>query len=134
MIRPFHHPRDPRPGVAFYLEDARSAAGAIAALWADCTDPPSDAGAVGQRVLGHLDERSWIETILRSNGDEVASWTVGPWAHRLFRIDRPQAMGEIVAQFEERPLTWLQGSGPGPAAFLRRGAGERFVSELQLNP
>lgn len=94
-------------------------------MWAHVADA---SGA----VLGYLDERAWIEEILRSNGDDVATWTVGPWTHRLWRITRREAIGELVAQFEDRKLTPLRvgSDGGGIVALVRRGPHERFLEEL----
>ncbi len=61
--------------------------------------------------LLYHDERGWVEEVLRSNAfDELVSFTdEEDHSHRLWRVDRPQAVGEVVAQFEERHLVIADG-------------------------
>lgn len=61
--------------------------------------------------LLYRDERGWVEEILASNAfDELARFTDEEGhEHRLWRIDRPQALGEIVAQFEDRHVVIADG-------------------------
>lgn len=61
--------------------------------------------------LLYRDERGWVDEILTSNAfDELARFTDEDGAeHRLWRIDRPEAVGEIVAQFEDRTVVIADG-------------------------
>ncbi|HLF16448.1 MAG TPA: DUF1015 domain-containing protein, partial [Candidatus Thermoplasmatota archaeon] len=54
--------------------------------------------------LLYRDERGWVEEVLWSNAyDELLRFTdEAGTEHRLWRIDRPEAIDEVVAQFEER--------------------------------
>ncbi len=61
--------------------------------------------------LSYRDERGWVEEILTSNAfDELARFTDEDGTeHRLWRIDRPEAVQEVIAQFEDRHLVIADG-------------------------
>ncbi|MEK6975302.1 MAG: DUF1015 domain-containing protein [Candidatus Thermoplasmatota archaeon] len=61
--------------------------------------------------LLYRDERGWVEEILRSNAfDEVARLTDEEGhEHRVWRIDRPEAVAEVTAQFDDRGLVIADG-------------------------
>lgn len=61
--------------------------------------------------LLYRDERGWVDEILTSNAmDELARFTDEAGVeHRLWRVDRPEAVGEIVAQFEDRTVVIADG-------------------------
>jgi uncharacterized protein (DUF1015 family) len=61
--------------------------------------------------LLYRDERGWVDEILTSNAyDEVLRVRDEEgFEHRLFRVDRPEAVGEIVAQFEDRTVVIADG-------------------------
>lgn len=61
--------------------------------------------------LLYRDERGWVEEVLRSNAvDELARFTDEEGhEHRLWRIDRPAAVEEVTAQFDERGLVIADG-------------------------
>lgn len=61
--------------------------------------------------LLYRDERAWVDEILRSNAiDEVARFTDEEGSeHRLWRIDRPEAVEEIRAQFADQTLVIADG-------------------------
>lgn len=61
--------------------------------------------------LLYRDVRGWVEELLESNSfDELARFTDEEGTeHRLWRVDRPEAVGEIVAQFEDRTLVIADG-------------------------
>lgn len=61
--------------------------------------------------LLYRDQRDWVGEILRSNAlDEVARFTDEEGhEHRLSRVDRPAAVTEITAQFDERTLVIADG-------------------------
>ncbi|MEA3190803.1 MAG: hypothetical protein QOD77_1385 [Thermoplasmata archaeon] len=61
--------------------------------------------------LLYRDPRGWVEELLESNSfDELARFTDEEGTeHRLWRVDRPEAVGEIVAQFEDRTLVIADG-------------------------
>lgn len=61
--------------------------------------------------LLYRDERGWVEEVLRSNAlDEVARFTDEEGhEHRLWRIDRAEAVAEVTAQFDERTLVIADG-------------------------
>ena len=61
--------------------------------------------------LLYRDERGWVDEILSSNAiEELARFTDEEGhEHRLWRVDRPEAVGEVVAQFEERTLVIADG-------------------------
>lgn len=61
--------------------------------------------------LLYRDERGWVEEVLRSNAlDEVARFTDEEGhEHRLWRVDRPAAVTEVTAQFDERSLVIADG-------------------------
>jgi uncharacterized protein (DUF1015 family) len=61
--------------------------------------------------LLYRDVRGWVHELLESNAfDELARFTDEEGhEHRLWRVDRPEAVGEIVAQFEDRPLVIADG-------------------------
>ncbi|MEK6985125.1 MAG: DUF1015 domain-containing protein [Candidatus Thermoplasmatota archaeon] len=59
----------------------------------------------------YRDPRGWINEIATSNAiDELARFTDDEGReHRLWRVERPEAVGELVAQFEERTLVIADG-------------------------
>ncbi len=59
----------------------------------------------------YRDPRGWINEVAASNAiDELARFTdVDGHEHRLWRVERPEAVGELVAQFEERTLVIADG-------------------------
>jgi uncharacterized protein (DUF1015 family) len=61
--------------------------------------------------LLYRDERGWVDEILSSNAfDELVRFTDEEGdEHRLWRVDRPEAVGEIIAQFEDRELVIADG-------------------------
>ncbi len=61
--------------------------------------------------LLYRDERGWVEEVLRSNAvDELARFTDEEGhEHRLWRIDRPAAVEEVTAQFDDRGLVIADG-------------------------
>ncbi|MHB8633995.1 MAG: DUF1015 family protein [Thermoplasmatota archaeon] len=61
--------------------------------------------------LLYRDERGWVEEILTSNaGDELCRFTdEAGIEHRLWPVSRPEAVGEIVAQFDDRKLVIADG-------------------------
>lgn len=61
--------------------------------------------------LLYRDERGWVEEVLSSNAtDEVARFTDEEGhEHRLWRIDRPAAVEETTAQFDDRGLVIADG-------------------------
>lgn len=62
-------------------------------------------------VFRHEDPRGWVDEVLQSNAfDEVARCTdPSGGEHRVWRVDRPEGVGEVVAQFEDRSLRVEQG-------------------------
>lgn len=61
--------------------------------------------------LLYRDERGWVDEILTSNAfDELLRFTDEDGAqHVLWRVDRPEAVTEIVAQFEDRDVVIADG-------------------------
>ncbi len=61
--------------------------------------------------LLYRDERGWVDEILTSNAyEELARCTDEDGTqHRLWKVDRPEAVGEITAQFEDRTLVIADG-------------------------
>ncbi len=61
--------------------------------------------------LLYRDTRGWVEEILASNAfDEIARCTDETGTeHRLWRVDRPEAVAEIVAQFDDRSVVIADG-------------------------
>lgn len=61
--------------------------------------------------LLYRDQRAWVEEILRSNAlEELLRFTDEEGhEHRLWRVDRPEAVTEIVAQFDDRTLVIADG-------------------------
>jgi uncharacterized protein (DUF1015 family) len=59
----------------------------------------------------YRDRRGWVEELLSSNAfEELARFTDEEGhEHRLWRIDRPEAVGEIVAQFDDRQVVIADG-------------------------
>ncbi|HEX2065492.1 MAG TPA: hypothetical protein VHI93_01635 [Candidatus Thermoplasmatota archaeon] len=137
-IAPFHaigvDPRRPalreaRP--AFYLVEASGPHGLRRGLlaWMALEGAPAmPAGGAGPAVLRYEDPRGWVEELLASNAfEEVARFADAEGGQRVWRVDRPEAVGELVAQFDGRALALLRPPGPHPAgavlAFLVRGDG-----------
>lgn len=61
--------------------------------------------------LLYRDERGWVDEILSSNAvEELCRFTdeAGD-EHRLWRVDRPEAVTEVVAQFDDRHLVIADG-------------------------
>jgi hypothetical protein len=82
----------------------------------------------GPAVLRYEDPRGWVEELLASNAfEEVARFQDADGEQRVWRVDRPEAVGELVAQFDGRALAVLRQPGPHPPgallAFLVRGEG-----------
>jgi uncharacterized protein (DUF1015 family) len=61
--------------------------------------------------LLYRDERGWVDEILASNAlEELLRFTDEEGhEHRLWRVDRPEAVGEITAQFDDRHLVIADG-------------------------
>lgn len=61
--------------------------------------------------LLYRDERGWVEELLTSNAfEELARFTdEAGIEHRLWRIDRPEAVAELTAQFDDRTLVIADG-------------------------
>lgn len=61
--------------------------------------------------LLYRDERGWVHELLESNAfDELARFTdEDGHEHRLWRVDRYEAVAEIVAQFDDRELVIADG-------------------------
>lgn len=61
--------------------------------------------------LLYRDERGWVDEILSSNAlEEVLRFTDEEGhEHRLWRVDRPEAVTEVVAQFDDRHLVIADG-------------------------
>lgn len=59
----------------------------------------------------YRDERGWVDEILRSNAhEELCRFTDEEGLeHAVWRVDRPEAVGEIVAQFEDRTVVIADG-------------------------
>lgn len=59
----------------------------------------------------YRDERGWVDELLQSNAlDELERFTDEEGTeHRLWRVDRPEAVGEIIAQFDDRTLVIADG-------------------------
>lgn len=59
----------------------------------------------------YRDPRGWINEVAASNAiDELSRFTdADGHEHRLWRVDRAEAVGELVAQFEERTLVIADG-------------------------
>ncbi|HUR62341.1 MAG TPA: hypothetical protein VM286_08285 [Candidatus Thermoplasmatota archaeon] len=118
--------RDARP--AFYFVEATGPRGPMRgflALLATAGAPPMPATGTGPAVLRYTDPRGWVEELLSSNAfDEVARLHEPDGGQRLWRVDRAEAVGELVAQFEDRALALLRPPGPHPPgavmAFLVR--------------
>jgi uncharacterized protein (DUF1015 family) len=61
--------------------------------------------------LLYRDERGWVDEVLSSNAvEELARFTdEDGHEHRLWRVDRPEAVGEVQAQFDDRHLVIADG-------------------------
>ena len=61
--------------------------------------------------LLYRDERGWVDEVLSSNAfDELARFTDEEGSeHRLWRVDRDEAVLELISQFEERTLVIADG-------------------------
>ncbi len=61
--------------------------------------------------LLYRDERGWVDEVLQSNAfDELLRFQDEQgFEQRLWRVDRPEALGEIVAQFEDREVVIADG-------------------------
>jgi hypothetical protein len=127
-IAPFRAQGQPRP--AFYLIEATGARGPMRGMlaWLAVDGAPKmAAGPVpGPAVLRYEDPRGWVEELLTSNAfDEVARFQDADGEQRVWRVDRPEAVGELVAQFDDRALAVLRQPGLHPPgallAFLVRG-------------
>jgi uncharacterized protein (DUF1015 family) len=61
--------------------------------------------------LLYRDERGWVDEILSSNAlDELVRFTDEDGnEHRLWRVDRPEAVTEVVAQFDDRHFVIADG-------------------------
>ncbi|MEA3136417.1 MAG: hypothetical protein QOC71_698 [Thermoplasmata archaeon] len=61
--------------------------------------------------LLYRDERGWVDEILSSNAiEELLRFTDEEGhEHRLWRVDRPEAVGEVTAQFDDRHLVIADG-------------------------
>lgn len=61
--------------------------------------------------LLYRDERGWVDEILASNAlEELCRFTDEDGNdHRLWRVDRPEAVTEVVAQFDDRHLVIADG-------------------------
>lgn len=61
--------------------------------------------------LLYRDERGWVDEVLWSNAhDELARFTDEDGVqHRLWRVDRQEAVDEVVAQFEDRNVVIADG-------------------------
>lgn len=59
----------------------------------------------------YRDERGWVDEILRSNAhEELCRFTDEEGVeHAVWRVDRPEAVAEIVAQFEDRTVVIADG-------------------------
>lgn len=59
----------------------------------------------------YRDERGWVDEVLKSNTfDELLRFTdEDGMEHRVWRVDRPEAVGEVVAQFEDRTVVIADG-------------------------
>lgn len=101
-------------------DERRHATGVLARVALDGLDgvagpssgsPEVEEGALP--VLRYVDERGWVDEILASNAfDEVVRLTDPEGnEHRLWRVDRPEGVQEVVAQFEERALRLERGGG-----------------------
>ncbi|MES2153583.1 MAG: DUF1015 domain-containing protein [bacterium] len=129
--------RDARPGLYLYqvttgpLDDRRTMSGFFARLALDATGtqvrphehtlqrPKRDRlhlrEATGTDVeaiwLLYRDPRGWVHELLESNAfDEVARFTDEAGSeHRLWRVDRYEAVTEITAQFDDRELVIADG-------------------------
>jgi len=73
------------------------------------TTPTLDAEPV---VYRYVDERGWVDEILSSNAfDELVRATdANGNEHRIWRVERPEGVAEVVAQFEERALRLESGA------------------------
>lgn len=61
--------------------------------------------------LLYRDERGWVDEVLASNAlEELARFTDEEGhEHRLWRVDRPAAVAEVTAQFDDRTLVIADG-------------------------
>lgn len=61
--------------------------------------------------LLYRDERGWVDEVLSSNAlEELARFTDEDGSeHRLWRVDRAEAVGEVQAQFDDRHLVIADG-------------------------
>jgi uncharacterized protein (DUF1015 family) len=61
--------------------------------------------------LLYRDERGWVDEVLASNAvEELLRFTDEEGnEHRLWRVDRPEAVGEVQAQFDDRHLVIADG-------------------------
>ncbi len=59
----------------------------------------------------YRDERGWVDEVLTSNAfDELLRFTdPDGMEHRVWRVDRPQAVAEVMAQFEDRTVVIADG-------------------------
>jgi hypothetical protein len=121
--------REARP--AFYLVEAAGPRGTrrgMLALLATEGAPAMPANGTGPAVLRYEDPRGWVEELLSSNAfEEVARLQDAEGEQRVWRVDRAEAVGELVAQFDGRALALLRAPGPhapgAVLAFLVRGDG-----------
>lgn len=119
-------PRDRTPALYRYEvsfgppDDRRHATGFLARVALDGFDalaapssgnPETEEGTLP--VLRYSDERGWVDEILSSNAfDEVVRLTDPEGTeHRVWRVDRPEGVQEVVAQFEDRGLRLESGGG-----------------------
>jgi hypothetical protein len=126
------HPERTEPRPAFYLVEATGPRGSVRGLlaWLALEGAPAMQAApgAGPAVLRYEDPRGWVEELLTSNAfEEVARFQDAEGEQRVWRVDRAEAVGEIVAQFDGRALALLRPPGPHPPgavlAFLVRGDG-----------
>jgi uncharacterized protein (DUF1015 family) len=59
----------------------------------------------------YRDERGWVDEILTSNAfEELLRFTDHDgMEHRVWRVDRPEAVGEVIAQFDDRTVVIADG-------------------------
>jgi hypothetical protein len=124
------HPerREARP--ALYLVEASGPRGTVRGMlaWLATEGAPAmpPRAEPGPAVLRYEDPRGWVEELLTSNAfEEVARLQAPDGEQRIWRVDRAEAVGELVAQFDDRALALLRPPGPHPPgavlAFLVRG-------------
>jgi hypothetical protein len=129
-VAPFRAVGQRRP--AFYLVEATGPRGRVRGMlaWMATADAPqlTPRAEPGPAVLRYEDPRGWVEELLASNAfEEVARFQDADGEQRVWRVDRPEAVGELVAQFDGRAVAVLRQPGPHPPgavlAFLVRGDG-----------